>query len=117
MRKYQEAPKVLELTENAYRYYRSCVEGNRFVSFELARKKLTRNILLARKVPNLTVDASKQLYIYGHLQILVQSDKIVWVKDEPKRCRFSKDMKKFAKLNKMLDIPSEVNVTKSTKRR
>lgn len=96
--------KVYNLSESAYNYYITHVKGNENVDFETAKRKLTRNTKLGMKLRK-GEDSSKHLYLYGQLQILVvDGNKIVWLRNDKKQCKFQKDMDKFDELNKQLDI-------------
>jgi hypothetical protein len=106
---YEEEGEVqlLELSKGAYKYYKNNVKGNENITYDMARRKLTRNVLLAKKVePELN---GKKLYIYGCLHILVVNNKIVWIKNHPGKStsRFKKNMELYNRLNQELGIPDD----------
>lgn len=95
--------KLFKLSNKAYRQYCKVTKGNSDISYDLARRKLTRNILLSLKTD---IDKNKKLYIYGYLHIFVRKNKIVWVKNikSLKSDWFYKDKKEYERLNEILGI-------------
>jgi hypothetical protein len=85
--------------------YKLTVKGNMNVSFDQARRKLTRNILLAaeRKSLKNTLKRRRE-FIYGNMRIIVKSGTIIeienyiidvvpnWTKDEEKYERITKEL-------------------------
>jgi hypothetical protein len=75
---------LLELTPKVFRYYRRKVKGNIDVTYDLARKKLTRNVLLAKEIPprdKSDVEKGNKLYQYGNLIILVRNGWVIHIKN------------------------------------
>lgn len=74
--------KVLDLKESAFEEYRTQVKGNTNISFELAQKKLTRNVLLAAENKSWKNKLLLQReYLYGHLRIIVRLGEIIKVEN------------------------------------
>ena len=99
---------VFNLNEKAYNYYITNVRGNAKVSFDLAQKKLTRNIKMSKKLKQSVWQklTGKQVYQYGNLLITLSKDTIVEVVnhkgDQLPGWKFNKAAKK--KWNKKLEI-------------
>lgn len=100
--------KVYDLTAEAYETYRQTVKGNKETSYDLARKKLTRNIKLgAKKKGVLNFLKLQQEYVYVNLKILVKSGSIVKIENhttdtvEGWKC----NKKEYERLSKELGIP------------
>lgn len=74
--------RLLNLKESAYQTYRLTVRGNETISFDQARLKLNRNVLLAveRKSLKNTLKC-KHEYIYGCLKIVVRFGRIIDVEN------------------------------------
>lgn len=96
---------LYNLKNSAYQMYKLTVKGNMNVSFDQARRKLTRNILLAAERKNLKNKLKRQReFIYGNMRIIVKSGTIVeienyitdtnpdWTKDEERYEQISKEL-------------------------
>lgn len=109
--------KLLKLSQDMYEVYRKTVKGNEHTSLDQARRKLTRNVLLAKEVSSwLQKLIGKSIYLYGNLHIAVQFGKVValenhygnangdWKLDKKEYIRLSKELgitdNKFAKKKK-----------------
>lgn len=95
--------KRLNMSKRMYEYYRDSVKNNETITFSQARRKMTRNMLLANKA-----DSSNyigQMYQYGRLWFVVRDNKIIWMKN---KCRNPEgwilDKEKYDELNKTLGI-------------
>ena len=100
--------KVYDLTAEAYETYRQSVKGNEETSYDLARKKLTRNIKLGvKKKGVLNFLKLQQEFIYGNLKITVKSGSIVKIEnhtaDVVKGWKLNK--KEYERLSNELGIP------------
>ena len=93
--------KVSKFTEE---YYRQYVDSDENLSYNMIRKILSRNIFLSKEVlPNKN---NKKLYLYEDLEILVNKDKIIWLKKRDK-IKNNIDKIKMQKLNQILEIKNE----------
>lgn len=105
-----EGIKIWDLPTYVFNYYRKNVKGNKDVSYELAKKKLSRNIALSTPI---YIGHTHNLYSYGNLMIKTKSDskgdRIIglWNHKHP-HDKWSKHTKKYDKYNKYLGIPEEV---------
>jgi hypothetical protein len=75
---------ILNITNKAFRYYRNRVKGNKGITHDLARRKLTRNVELAMLAPPRNqedIDKGNKLYIYGNLSILVRDGWVIDLKN------------------------------------
>lgn len=100
--------KVYDLTAEAYEEYRTQVKGNSETSYELARKKLTRNVLLGvKKKGVLNTLTLKQEYIYGNLKIVMRFGTIVKIENHTADTvsGWKLNKKEYERLSKLLDIP------------
>lgn len=90
--------KIYQLGKGVYQYYKSNVKGNEDTPYELAQRKLTRNIALAAKV-------NEEYYMYGNLHIVLNGNTIVKIMNyrEPINW-FYKNKKQYYRLNKILMI-------------
>lgn len=97
--------KLYSLGGNVLNNYRKYVKGNDSISKRLARRKLTRNILLSLKLSDNTDGRSTNLYAYGNLLIFVRGDKITRIKNRKVDSRwFFKDKNKYNELNEKFEI-------------
>jgi hypothetical protein len=99
--------KLLKLKRKVEEYYRNNVKGNKDISYDQIRRKMTRNMLLAKKEDS--TDYPCQLYKYGSLWFLVKDDKVVWMRN---KCYVPEDWildkEKYNRLNEELGIKEEV---------
>jgi hypothetical protein len=75
---------LLNLTNKAFRYYSKRVKGNEDITYDLARRKLTRNVMLAAEIPprdQSDLEKGNKLYHYGNLHILVKGDWVINIKN------------------------------------
>jgi hypothetical protein len=99
--------KLLELTPRVFHEYRNATANNQNITYEMARKKLTRNILLAHEEynPYNENDDNGIMYKYGYMQMIVKNRTVIWMKPSGKYPRgWMKDVDKYDELNKMLGI-------------
>ena len=104
-----EIETMYELPNYAYKKYKQVVKGNENTSHEMARKKLTRNILLGKRVYK-DHTYNQELYLYGHLKlrvnITIDNRRVItgiWNNCRPDE-EWTLHAKKYAKLNKRLGI-------------
>jgi hypothetical protein len=99
--------KLLKITPKVLNYYQSRVNDNKHVDQSLTMRKLTRNVKLAVKSPELFL-GKFDLYSYGNLDIVVDSKKnrIVSIRNFKGASVewFVKDEEKYAELNKKYKI-------------
>ncbi|MFT0803302.1 hypothetical protein VSK91_19875 [Bacillus swezeyi] len=96
--------KMLKVTDNALNYYRESVKGNKNITKEQARAKLTRNVKLVQdEAPERVLRSGlfSKVYMYHDLHITVRNGKVIKVVNL-KRPRFSK--KRYIELSKALGI-------------
>lgn len=96
--------KLFTLSRQAEKYYRTKTKNNRNLNYLTVRKKLTRNIILSKFYKE--VDGVK-LYIYGHLEIYVEGNKIMKLVNAKYRKPLVKvkiDLEKRKELNRILEI-------------
>jgi hypothetical protein len=94
-----ERLKMLELKRGVYYYYKHNVRGNRYIDFDTARKKLSRNVELATSQG---FDGyGREILLYGNLEIVVKDDKIIWIQNHKgENMPYKVDEKRYDKLNK-----------------
>ncbi len=100
---------LFRLTSKAYKCYCLGTGGNSDLDFETARRKLTRNIMLAKPEQ---INDHRIKYHYGNLKIFVDTrcNMIYRVKNTyQKPDSWGKNSKKQKKINKKLGIPMEVS--------
>lgn len=93
--------KLYKVSVKAAEYYRQNVKGNSNTDLDTIRKKLTRNIMLADRYPN--INRNTRLYRYGNLLILTKRDKAIWLHNV-KTYDFEVDRGKYKELNELLGI-------------
>ncbi|WJV20785.1 hypothetical protein QU593_10245 [Rossellomorea marisflavi] len=96
--------KLLKFKKGLYEFYKEEVSGNKNISLDLARKKMTRNMLLSEKANS--ENHRGQKYKYGSLHFIVnQGGVITWMNNScfPPR-KWSIDKDKYKQLNKELLI-------------
>jgi len=93
---------ILNLDDHVYDCYTNKVKGNKLLTYEMVQRKLTRNYHLAKKVKL----GSQELCLYGCLTFLVSENCVLWIKNYigTDTSWFTKDMKKYNKLNEQLGI-------------
>jgi len=93
---------ILNLHDYVYDTYTSKVKGNKLLLYEMVQCKLTRNYHLSKKVKL----GSQELCLYGCLTFLVSENCVLWLKNYigTDTSWFTKDMKKYDKLNEQLGI-------------
>lgn len=100
--------KIYKVSQNAYEYYIHNVKDNENASYDLVCRKLTRNIMLGKKMPD---KENKRLYFYGNLAILIRNGEIVWLNNyKDKYHNFTVDKAKYDKLNRKLGITENNNI-------
>lgn len=101
--------KVYKMTKNAYRDYKYGVGGNLDLDIETARRKVSRNIMLA--IPE-KISKFITRYYYGSLHIYVNtsSDLIIKIKNGmTPHDLWEKHRKNHRKTSKLLNILMEVS--------
>ncbi|QJI52402.1 hypothetical protein [Psychrobacillus phage Perkons] len=102
--------KLLRVSGKALNSYRKSVKGNEFTTKDQARRKLTRNVALANEVLHKSEFQrfiGTKVYTYGNLHITVRFGKVVEIVNHSGGHHYKswkKDMKKYAKLTKELNI-------------
>jgi hypothetical protein len=110
MKKEVRTVELLEITEKAFRYYRKKVRGNQDITYDQARKKLTRNVLLAKKLPPRSeedVQKGNVLYHYGNLHLLVKDGWVIHIKNHRQGNEYTGwelDRFKYVDLSRKLQI-------------
>lgn len=105
--------KLLELTPSVFRDYRSTVKGNEDITYDAARKKITRNVMLAKKLEPRNqedIDKGNILYQYGNLEILVKNETVIHIKNHKGKNVYSGwelDRFKYVDLSRELNIVNE----------
>jgi hypothetical protein len=97
--------RLLNLKESAFEQYRQSVKGNANITFDQAKRKLTRNVLLAVERTSLkNILKCQQEWIYGNMRITVRFGTIIeienhisdivpnWIKDEKRYEQISKEL-------------------------
>ena len=94
--------KIYGLSYEAYEQYKLAVKGNETTTYELAKLKLNRNIMLGYKAKD---DGVIQCFKYGRLKIDVAFDEIIGVSNHGRKSRkWELDQCKYEKLNHELGI-------------
>jgi hypothetical protein len=99
--------KLLELTPRVFHEYRNATANNQNITYEMARKKLTRNMLLAYEEydPYNENEGNGTMYKYGYCQFIVKNRTVIWMKSFGKYPKgWSKDYDKYVELNRILGI-------------
>jgi hypothetical protein len=102
--------KILKLTDKVYDTYKSFVRHNDDITRELAEKKLTRNVMLAKEVEprsEFEKQIGNRVYQYGNLQIVVRRDKVVHIwnnKGVNAYTNWELDIVKYVELSRELGI-------------
>ncbi|AKO91978.1 hypothetical protein BEH_07620 [Priestia filamentosa] len=99
---------LLRFSKKAFRYYSFEIKGNEGVSYLEARKKMTRNMLLAYK--STAEGYEGDLYKYGCLWFLVKNNRIVWMRNKSYfPLGWKKDHERYEQLNEELGIKTLVH--------
>jgi len=100
---------LYKLKTRAYYQYIETVKGNKYISKFLAKRKLTRNIMLSKHIYTeydyYSGDVFFELFLYGSLLIRVENDVIVQVKNHRRRDdNWELDKEYYNYLSKILDL-------------
>jgi len=99
---------ILSLTKKAYDYYIDNVKNNKNTSYEVARKKLTRNVQMAEKLDQTFYQKllGSQIYRYGNLYLTVKRGAIVKILNIKGKTipGWKKDNNLYEELNKSFSI-------------
>lgn len=97
--------KLFSITDNVYSAYKKGVRGNSDTTYDMARRKLTRNILMADDITPKRFSSGYKVYQYGQLRMYVSGGQIHWLKNN---CltgkKFIKDKQLYDELNIKLGI-------------
>jgi len=96
-----------KLTEKAYMDYISTIKYGSNIDYDLAKKKIIRNILLSREAHENKVDKEKRLFYYGNLQIMLNEKEktICFIKNNLNTdYKFELDREKRKTLNYIMNI-------------
>ena len=96
--------KLLELNRKTFNYYREELNGNKNDSYSVAKRKMTRNMMLAQKQPKIELKKGEK-YCYGSLHFLVVNNNVVWIKNRcSKPTGWILDKSEYVELNEKLRI-------------
>ncbi|MEW5569697.1 hypothetical protein [Rossellomorea marisflavi] len=95
---------VLSFAKGLYRYYKEQVNGNEDIPLDQARRKMTRNMLLAHKANSEGYRSQK--YMYGSLHFCVNDRGVItWIRNRQYSPQgFSMDHGKYIEVSKDLGI-------------
>ena len=96
-----------KLTEKAYMDYISTIKYGRNIDYDLAKKKIVRNILLSREAHENKVNKCKRLFYYGNLSIMINEEEktICFIKNTLHTdYKFELDREKRKVLNYIMSI-------------
>jgi hypothetical protein len=102
--------KILKLTDKVYDTYKSFVRHNDDITRELAEKKLTRNVMLAKEIEprsEFEKQIGNRVFMYGNLEIVTRRDKVVHIwnnKGVNAYTNWELDRVKYVELSKQLGI-------------
>jgi hypothetical protein len=102
--------KLVTISDKAFRYYKKRVKGNKDITYDLACRKLTRNIILADRVPARTdeeIAKRNEVYLYGNLFILKRGNHVIHLwnhKNTNAYTGWELDRVKYYELSKELGI-------------
>lgn len=102
-----EETELLTLNANSLDYYRRFVNGNIDIPEDQAKRKMTRNMLLAfpYKKDSDVKKHPRVWYTYGSLRFIVKNNEVTWiVNHKPVFKAWSKDWDEYNRLNKDLGI-------------
>jgi hypothetical protein len=104
-RKLLKKIKSATINKKVYTYYKNSIKNNENDTKEQARKKLIRNIVLAKKVDKIE-NGNKNLFLFGNLNILYleKTNEIVWLENKIGSFHFRVNHRKKNWLNKYLGI-------------
>lgn len=101
---------LLTLNTDALNYYKKNVKGNVNTTEDQARRKMTRNMMLAHAYQQ---DGSakkhpRTWYSYGCLRFIVKNGEVTWMKNNNRLIyQWKKDIEKYNELNKLLEIEED----------
>jgi hypothetical protein len=102
--------KILELTDKAYEAYKSFVRHNDDITRELAAKKITRNVMLAKEIEprgEYEKQIGNRVFMYGNLMIVTRRNKVVHIWNNKRINAYEGwelDRVKYVELSKELGI-------------
>ena len=101
---------LLNISPEALKYYQEYVKGNKHTTLDQARRKMTRNMMLAAcfKEENKDTEKHRVWYAYGCLRFGVENGEVVKMKNWCKvRRGWEMDYEKYEILNKKLGIEAD----------
>jgi hypothetical protein len=98
--------KLLKVNPNIYRQFQNEISGNENITYDMCRRKFTRNAILAQQDYNpYNEDDEGVLYRYGYLQFIVRNHTVIWMKSRSNYPRgWVKDPYLYEELNQKLGI-------------
>jgi hypothetical protein len=75
---------LIELTSKVFKYYKTRVDGNKRITYDQARRKLSRNLEMAQRVePRNEEDVQKGnvMWQYGNLHMVTRNGYIVHIRN------------------------------------
>lgn len=107
---------ILRLSKKAYELYRTTVRDNEEITYDQARRRLTRNVILAKDITPVE-ERSKliktKVYAFGNLHIIVRLNKVIDIENHKKCGNLHRDWKldvnKRTELNEILGIVDQAN--------
>lgn len=99
---------LLKFKRGLFDIYKKTVKGNEKISYLEARKKVTRNMLLAKKVE---LEGNRVLYQYGSLHFVVHDHRIIWIRNyQPVPNDWVLNKVDYIRLTKYLEIDENVTM-------
>ncbi|PLR99523.1 hypothetical protein [Bacillus sp. T33-2] len=105
--------KLLKVTDDVFQYYKENVRGNKDITLDQARRKLTRNVMLAKKVvpkDDIQRIIGTKIYHYGNLHITVRWNKVIHIVNHRSGKHYGGwklDRRKYEQLTKELGIQDD----------
>ncbi len=102
---------LLKFKGGTLHYYRTNIKGNEDITYDEAKRKMTRNMMLAHKEES--IGKSTTMYKYGCLWFLVDNkDRIVWMRNNHRPAEgWKRNKREYLRLNKELGIDDDVTMT------
>lgn len=107
---FKKEEKLLSINNKSFTYYRKYVKGNRHISYDQARRKMTRNMHLAYQYRVSITPEGRVVkhYTYGNLCFGIIGNEVVSIDNyQPIHSEWKQDYPKYLALSKRFGIDEE----------
>lgn len=107
---FKKEERLLTINNKSFEYYKKYVKGNKNISYDQARRKMTRNMHLAYQYQTSVTSEGRVIkhYTYGNLCFSVIKNEVVSIDNyRPIHSKWKQDYPKYLALSKRFGIHEE----------